>query len=244
MGFSIVCHDDCTNPDSYKGNCFICATNVDTVIKYTTEQMIPIVTVYHYKDKFVQHMADLNMSEYVPNTYNTKPSKYPCFAKPIEGVAGSGVVFIKDVEQYKKFVLRRKSEKSQYIVQKFISDKNYNVCHVLCVNGKIIKSIVYSTVLPHDNTIVYGAIKNYKSRDMNDLEQHVFSTILDKDKYHGMACIDYKLTKTGLKIFEINPRIGGSLVDNFDDFIQFVQCYFSTIKLNLEEPINTTKTAY
>jgi predicted ATP-grasp superfamily ATP-dependent carboligase len=44
--------------------------------------------------------------------------------------------------------------------------------------------------------------------------------------YYGICCIDfiYDVNTKNLKIMEINPRFGGSLVDNQDDFLNYLKC--------------------
>ena len=48
----------------------------------------------------------------------------------------------------------------------------------------------------------------------------VFTAILDRLGYEGVACIDFKVADGRPQIFEINPRFGGSLARDATAFIQ------------------------
>lgn len=45
----------------------------------------------------------------------------------------------------------------------------------------------------------------------------LFENILNNIDYHGLCCIDYKLVDDEVKLFEINPRYGFSLIHFLDE---------------------------
>ena len=49
--------------------------------------------------------------------------------------------------------------------------------------------------------------------------QDLFGDILGKLDYEGAACFNYKLADDAPRIFEINPRFGGSLVMDVTAFV-------------------------
>lgn len=57
--------------------------------------------------------------------------------------------------------------------------------------------------------------------------QAIFTAILDRLGYEGVACIDFKVADGRPQIFEINPRFGGSLAG---DATAFVQAYIGALE--------------
>lgn len=54
----------------------------------------------------------------------------------------------------------------------------------------------------------------------------VFAAILERLDYEGVACFDFKLVGERLQLFEINPRVGGSLLH---DMTAYVDAYIGAL---------------
>jgi len=91
-------------------------------------------------------------------------------------------------------------DKYKFIFQEIIFYKHSSVAHLLCRNGKIIKYIVYTIPTEYFGYIKCGPTTNYTSRQLRGSES---------------------------EIFEINPRIGGSLVLNVNDLHDFLDVAIS-----------------
>jgi carbamoylphosphate synthase large subunit len=178
------------------------------------------IILLHYKDKFVEFMKDCNCdySRYIPETYDLDDIKYPCLMKPKDGYGGGKIKILKNQEMYDEI-----RDSNNYIFQEIIYYKYTSVAHILCKNGKIIEHIVYTILTPYHGYVKRGSIVNYTSRYFNDVELDLFKKILEKIEYTGLCCGDFSHDdNNNIKIFEINPRIGGSLVRNVDDFCKFM----------------------
>ncbi len=76
----------------------------------------------------------------------------------------------------------------------------------------------------NNNCIKRGAIKNYKIiNNLDNVNDSIFDNIFKKLNYNGFATADFTISDNIIKIFEINPRPGGSLVLNKDVFKSFIE---------------------
>lgn len=195
---------------------------LDKLLRYTASNNHQTVKMLYSKDSFAKYMTDNNFESYVPKTfYNKNDIAYPCIVKPVNGYSGI------DINIYHTEIELRSTNKinnPKFIIQEYIYNEYIMTGHFLCKNGNIVSHIIYVSKTPCKYYVQQGAIKDYNKRDMTEYERNIFTAILDSVKYHGFCCINYCYDKNNnLKIFEINPRIGGSLVDNTDDFNYFIK---------------------
>jgi carbamoylphosphate synthase large subunit len=188
--------------------------------------LLNIPTKYHAaimtcdsKELFAKFMIYNHLFEHIPNTYFSDPINFPCVLKPICGASGKGIVVIKNKADYENSLIKFNS---LYIAQDFVFSNKQYIAHVLCDRGQIIFSVIYVEDIDEEFYIARRPIRNYKKREMCEIEKSIFSKIMVLLNYHGMCAIDYTYNKSNeLKIFEINPRMGASLFHD-DDFILFV----------------------
>ncbi len=183
-----------------------------------------MISTFHNKKYFCRFMINNNLEKYIPQLLPFPQSdipynEFPVIIKPELSISGSNTHIIKNFDDWNKLKIKRKL----YIVQKYIFSDNIYVCHILSNNGKILIGKVYQTIKPDKYYIQCSPIKNYISRDLNDSELSIFSIILKLSNYHGFCSIDYDYENDIIKIFEINPRIGGSLIYNINDFLLFLK---------------------
>jgi len=74
------------------------------------------------------------------------------------------------------------------------------------------------------NYIQKGKMSNYVKVIDNRIDfcMDIFSKIFTKLNYTGFACADFKLYDDNLKIFEINPRLGGTIINDRLDFVELM----------------------
>jgi len=101
-----------------------------------------------------------------------------------------------------------------YFKQQLIAGDTEYATHIVFKNGKIVASV---TVCYKYTQAVYlqGETKQICSYVVKSRHLDAFATILNTIGYEGLCCIDYKIHKGVPKIFEINPRFGGSLCNYF-----------------------------
>ena len=216
----------------------VCFTNID-IQKHINDIFIPLSTIeynfiknfnvkylypdekiielFHNKSKFVDYML-LNFIENIPKTYvlNNKVIDenfdYPLIYKPQYSTNGRNMIIIKNIEDYNNI-------KEKHIIQKFIEDEYEYSMYLICENGKILNHLTIRNkfnkyFIKTHNFTTYEIVKN--------LNINVIVQIIKDVNYNGGACVDFKVENNDIKIFEINPRFGGSLFtcDLFEELMK------------------------
>jgi len=185
------------------------------------------INILHDKNLFAIYMINNNLCELIPKTYyihnnynilNYDSIKYPCIYKQHIGHGGVGHMIATNSTQKTHYL-------TNYVVQEYITNGIEHTAHMYVLNGKIVLSLCYKNIDDELNSQLYiqhGPLKNVQKMD-NILEyENEFNKIFIKMNYTGFACIDFKVTYDGhIKIFEINPRLGGSLIRNTNDLEYF-----------------------
>ena len=105
----------------------------------------------------------------------------------------------------------------QCIIQKYIPAYVEYSGYFVVMNGDIKYAIYYEETSKTDTFIIFGAHHIYKKVDLS-VYNTVFNKIFKQLGYNGPACADFRIDNDSVKIFEINPRFGGSIVKNNRDF--------------------------
>jgi predicted ATP-grasp superfamily ATP-dependent carboligase len=154
---------------------------------------------------------------YIKTEYNC--IVYPCIYKADIGSGGHGHV-VAETNIHVQY-------KSDYLVQEFILDGDEYSSDFYVLDGTIISHIYYKDTSQRESklAILRGAL-TYKQK-INDIALCIkFNTelnkIFNKLNYTGFACADFKLFNDQIKIFEINPRLGGTLVSDKCEFENFL----------------------
>ncbi len=133
-------------------------------------------------------------------------------ARPHESESGIGAVLVESNQQGE---LVYPYTDSDMFIEEYIAGHTEFAQHVLFDNGRVLYSAL-STYEHATDRYVRGAGCNTTHATLveTDIIPSIFVAILSELNYSGTACIDYKVDATGqIKIFEINPRMGGSLAD-------------------------------
>jgi len=110
-------------------------------------------------------------------------------------------------------------KENDVVVTQYIEHTNFYVGHFFVRHGVILKS-VYFKGYTNNNTyfvlrspITSGRIKHEIVTDLDCDDTTIFSKLFENLNYTGFACADFIIDPVSNKIvlFEINPRVGGSL---------------------------------
>ena len=192
-------------------------------------------TIKLLDDKYLfnQFMIKNSFEKYIPVTYFTSYDKkiqnilYPSIYKLIKTCGGAGSSILLKDDDLKKCNLKRKCMIQEYIVS-FIEYAG----HFLVIDGVILHHFFYKCEKDTDIFIQNGAFNIYTKISLLEYDD-IFVKIFKKLNYTGFTCIDFKLVNNELKIFEINPRIGGSLVKNIDDLNIMIDVLIQYVNHNI-----------
>ena len=153
--------------------------------------------------------------------------------KPPELNFASGIIIFykKDIYHNKFFV--ENMLKNGCILQKYVHSNKEYVCHCVCLNGIIKHNITYEYLCPsHIYTKSDNVISSTKIiSDKNFIK--IFELFLKDLNFTGICNFDYKIDRYNKPIiFEINPRMGGSLMvdENSEDLSELLNVLFEIYK--------------
>jgi len=169
-----------------------------------------VVRLLDNKNEFYKQFSQYVPQVYIIKTYDKKEiiqkPEYPCIYKLARIYGGIESFVINNKEELDNI----KSNKA-YIIQKYIQLPNEYSGNFYVVDG-IIKFFVYYMMTNHTpHYIQHGRLSKYE-RVTEPYWLDTFTEIFTKLKYTGFACIDFKVVDNKPIIFEINPRLGGSIV--------------------------------
>ena len=143
--------------------------------------------------------------------------QYPCIFKLAVTYGGHGSHICDNEYQLKCYETKNR----EYFVQELIYGPIEYAAHLFIVNSIIKFGVCYSISNKYKTYIQKGKMDKYKK--INNFDFTPFEQIFKVLKYTGFACIDFKITNSGIKIFEINPRLGGTIVHDKEDFQNLIK---------------------
>jgi len=168
------------------------------------------------KLNFYKFLIENNFNDYTPMT--TGNHKFPYILKKNIGEFGIETIIINDkkdeIENFDKI------NSTNYFTQEYIDGSEEYTAHIIFANNRII----YFKVLMFSFSEKYFIKGKYFSPDTVMVANHskykkIFEDILTIMGYQGICCFNYKVSNGTLKIFEINPRFGGSMTRVIDEGI-------------------------
>lgn len=167
------------------------------------------------KKDFYLHMKHLGFAHLCPGHYEIKSSaKFPSVLKRVDLRGSDGIQVVTSNEHLSHLMESSTWRGHSVILQEFIKGKKDFVSHFICKDGKILWHTSFEYGVSDQNPIRsltnMEYLRSYIPSANILLQLEACLTALN---YSGPCNIDYKLTEEEeLKIFEINPRLGGSLL--------------------------------
>jgi len=203
--------------------------HTEFILKYYNEVkehqikfLIPHKKVYECfndKIKFYNFMEFKGLGKYIAQIYDS--INVPCILKHNKSDYGRNTFVINKIDDVPVDI--DVNNLNDYIICEIIEGNKEYATHILAVNGKIVKELTIEHTFD-DDIFVHGITKKpFTSLTVNihGTSLDVFKKIIKMTNYSGILCIDYKIKDDIPKIFEINPRAGGSLfrTNNIQQFI-------------------------
>ena len=177
------------------------------------------------KKKFARFVQNYGLQQFAPITYNQNSIIYPCICKSDFMSNGRGIKLLENPEA---------TIFGDRIYQEYIPGAIEYVSHIVCDKGQIIKCITYEYIMESD------IIRTSKSKLTTERIESNFIEIFELFliDYTGVCNIDYKIQNSTVKVMEINPRLGGSLMKRHSDLLEIVATILELYQRNRNCEIN------
>jgi len=189
-----------------------------------------LVETFDDKTLFAQFMLDQNLEDLIPEVFiasgrngrsDYAPIDYPCILKL--GVTFGGVGSTVHLDPQHPPALNRVEPGQSFLVQRFIPGAVEYGGHFYVESGDIKRAIYYSNRRDASILVQRGRMvtRGYDKADTIPEHGH-FEDLFARLDYTGFACADFKVVDGVPKIFEVNPRLGGTLIHDEVDLPAFL----------------------
>ena len=167
---------------------------------------IYFVETFGDKKKFANYVEDNNLSIYCPKTIKNKNDiknmnmNTKIILKPPIACAGSGII-----------ITNLKNYNHKYVVQLYIPNQIEYAVYLVVNKGKIIYNVAFSSEFKDDFHIKGRKNNDFIINKIKLEEKYINQLELFLVNYHGVCNIDLSIKDEKVCVFEINPRLGGSL---------------------------------
>lgn len=167
-------------------------------------------------DKLLFHrrLTALGFGDLLPALLGRGERPYPHVVKARRGDFGKGIRIVRSVAD------EPDPPPPDSIRQEAVAGADEYVLHLLRVDGQVRYRLCYRYEMDAALT-VRGAVDRPRLIEPAD-DAPVLATctaILDALGYEGTCCFNYKFADDGLRILELNPRFGGSLVGDVNGYL-------------------------
>ena len=180
------------------------------------------------KKQFITYVNNNKLEMYTPKIYNSHDeitTKKLYIVKPYNLNNGTDMYIKQSIDVNKNDFVNK-------IVQEYIENKIEYCAHVVSKNGQIMKCITYAYTFD-DMQHIKSFPKNTKNMSKIELDNKYVKQLelfFLSCKYTGISNTDFIICDEQIKVFEINPRLGGSLV-RFDK-CDLVEILHKMIQIN------------
>ncbi len=200
-------------------------TDVRELLKFphlTKNKLIPIpsleaVNICDDKYIFIETLINKGFKDLLPKIGNDLSLPFMLKKKV---AAGSENCFLVSTPEQKLGYMELINSQD-YFCQEIIDGATEYCTHILFKDHKIVTSLTIKYNFYNGMPIsIKGKDKLCYKTMCKSPHLDAFSSILDAIGYQGLCNFDYKIIDGKLKIFEINPRFGGSLSRYFFSFLR------------------------
>jgi carbamoylphosphate synthase large subunit len=184
---------------------------------------VNLVKIFNDKKLFNEYVEKLGLTEFIPKTYTVYEDMYDDeygdsdklkIIKPPINCNGEFMEITKHVTRY---------QFQNNLVQEYIPKFHEYTSNIVMKDGKIICCISFKHMFKTDKEIKIYPINtsNYTKIEIDRKYINIMEKFLVG--YSGPCNVNYLIVDEKIKIFEINPRIGGTLIrNNTEDLSNFI----------------------
>lgn len=166
------------------------------------------------KARFARYAADLGAAHLLPRSVDPAHPTFPAVLKRTNLNGGNGVAILASHRELDEKLATAPWAGETVLLQEVIPSRMEFVTHVVCVRGRIVWHRSYGYPLARRNE-VRGPVEELtiKRHRARPADIRAFEQLLLPLRFDGPANVDYRRRRDGsIAIFEINPRLGGSLM--------------------------------
>jgi len=172
-----------------------------------------IVEIASYKDSFYDFLTVHGFKDYCPQLLDAPDFNTPFIVKRLQGEGGWGIFLVWDENRYKEVLQQPSLQGEPYRLEEYIEGDDEYIFYVVCKKGEILWHASLMGQPPTDSRVQKGSFANASEVEITKEVYSVFKGIFKALNYDGPANFNYKLKNNKPIIFEMNPRIGGTLMD-------------------------------
>jgi hypothetical protein len=188
-------------------------TTIPGGFRHLTSPRDLIVTISD-KNKLHDFLTRSGFQDYLPAVFREGEAvRFPCVVKRLDLYAGDGVRIAHDTKELVSHLRDPLFREHPYQIQELISGELEYVTHLVCKSGEILEeySFEYRMRGPAEIRRFRSPI-DFKRSKQSDEVMLLFSQIMKSLNFTGPCNVNFKLVDGRPVIFEINPRLGGSLM--------------------------------
>lgn len=174
------------------------------------------------KAAFARHLAAHGLARFTPRTYaGPETAHFPCVMKRLDLNGGVGVAIVADAAELEARRQEWPWQGEPVLLQAYEPGRVHAVTHALCRGGRIVWHASYRNELPEGEAICRWDTPLIRAPMPTPAATlKVMGKVLATLDYDGPCCANY-LTRTDGSpcLFEINPRLGGSLMRPENDAV-------------------------
>ncbi|MBV8388224.1 MAG: hypothetical protein JO080_00335 [Mucilaginibacter sp.] len=178
--------------------------------KLLQSSSVETVNICDNKFLFNETLVEKGFGDAIPKIGNNLP--FPFLLKKRVSLGGDDSHVVTDEVTKKK--LDHLIDSGDYFCQEIVEGAKEYATHILFKNDEIVATLTVEYTFFNDRPI-NGKEGFICSNIVKCPHLDAFAAILKAIDYEGICCFDYKVMNGKPKIFEINPRFGGSLGNYF-----------------------------
>jgi carbamoylphosphate synthase large subunit len=171
-----------------------------------------LVNTASYKNLFYELLSTLGLKEHYPQELSSPDFSKPFIVKRLHGESGLGVFLVWDEPRYNLILQQQSLKNHPFVLQEYIEGDDEYVFYVVCKGGEVLWHASLVGQPPIDSRVQKGSFANASEIEISEEVYKVFEGICEALNYEGPATFNYKLKDGKPIIFEMNPRMGGSMM--------------------------------
>lgn len=157
---------------------------------------------------FARHLVDSGLGHVVPRL--GPDLEFPFVLKPRVGAWGTGTTIVEDCGKALKFAGSLESD--EYFTQASVPGTKEYTTHFVARDGFLRYARTLEFTFDRSLYVKGAALAARGTRQVDHRRfDELLSEIVGAVDYSGFGCINYKLVDETPQVFEVNPRVGGSM---------------------------------